>query len=67
MNAIIQAQGFANQLEQYTITSEIERSAESRVMIATHNALGVQVVIKAIPSELYHNKATSFSISEVDA
>ena len=50
MNAIMQAQGYASPLEQYTMKSKIDLSAEGNVMIATHNALGVQVVIKAIPS-----------------
>ena len=36
-------------------------------MLATHDALGVQVVIKSVPSELYHAKASNFSLSEVEA
>ena len=36
-------------------------------MKATHNALGAQVVIKSVPSEIYHAKASNFSISEVEA
>ena len=67
INAIVRAQGYNSQLEQYTIKADIERTQESRVMVAIHNALGTKVVIKAIPSELYHTKAASFSISEVDA
>ena len=67
INAIVRAQGYNSQLEQYTIKADIERTQESSVMVAIHNALGTKVVIKAIPSELYHTKAASFSISEVDA
>ena len=36
-------------------------------MLATHNALGAQVVIKSVPSEIYHARASNFSISEVEA
>ena len=36
-------------------------------MIGKHKALRKEVVIKAIPLDLYHEKSTIFSISEVDA
>ena len=67
VSAIIKAQGYTSQLEQYRIKSELERNDESTIVVARHNALGCKVVIKAIPSELYHAKTTQFSISEVDA
>ena len=51
MNAILKAQGYGSPLEQYTITEEIERTSRSAVLAAKHNALGVKVVIKAVPSE----------------
>ena len=50
VQAIIQAQGYASQLEQYTIEDVIDRSVESCVMTATHKALDTKYVIKAIPS-----------------
>ena len=66
VQAIIQAQGYASQLEQYTIEDVLDRSAESCVMKATHKALKKKFVIKAIPSQLYHSRSTSIGISEVD-
>ena len=36
-------------------------------MLAAHNALGAQVVIKIVQSEIYHARASNFSISEVEA
>ena len=51
INNILTAQGFGSPLEQYTIIEEIERSSRSAVLAAKHNALGVKVVIKAVPSK----------------
>ena len=67
INAFIKAQGYNSELEQYTMISEIERTAKSSVMIAMHKALGIKVVIKSVPSDLYHNNAASFGISEINA
>ena len=67
INAIIKAQGYSSELEQYTIRAELERTEESSVLVATHNVLGVKVVIKNIPSEFYNRKEASFAISEVNA
>ena len=67
INTILKAQGYGSQLEQYTIIAEIDRTADSRILIAKHNALGTKVVIKSIPSEIYHARAASFAITEVDA
>ena len=67
INAILNAQGLDTALEQYTVKAEIERNAESSVVIATHNRLYAKVVIKTVPSELYHAKTAGFSISEVNA
>ena len=64
---IIKAQGLSSQLDQYTIRSVIEQTEESSVMIAAHTALGIKVVMKAIPTELYEARSTSFSITEVEA
>ena len=67
ISAILKAQGYNSQLEQYTIKAEIERTLESRVMYAKHNILGNKVVIKSIPAEYYHLRTDRFAISEAEA
>ena len=60
IKAILEAQGYDSELEQYTIQAEIERTADSSIMLASHNLFGVKVVIKTVPSEIYHAKAANF-------
>ena len=56
IRAILEAQGFASQLEQYEILSEIERSGETVVVIAKHRILRAKVVIKSLPASDYEMK-----------
>ena len=67
ISAIIRAQGYNTQLDQYTIKGVMERTLESKVMYAKHNTLDYRVVIKSIPAEYYRVKAERFAISEVEA
>ena len=67
INAILKAQGYASQLMQYRIKREIERTQQSAVMYAKHKLFGTKVVIKSVPSEQYHTRASLPTISEVDA
>ena len=74
INAIIRAQGYNTQLDQYTIKGVMKRTMESKVMYAKHNTLDYKVVIKSIPAkyyrvkaEYYRVKAARFAISEVEA
>ena len=57
IQAILEAQGFASQLEQYEVLIEIERSGETCVVIARHRILGAKVVIKSLPASDYKKKA----------
>ena len=59
INAILKAQGYGSELEQYTIRAELVRTEESSVSLATHNVLGSRVVIKSVKSKCYHAKAAS--------
>ena len=56
IQAILEAQGFASQLEQYEVLSEIERSDKTCVVFAKHRILRVKVVIKSIPASDYEKK-----------
>ena len=67
ISAIIRAQGYNTQLDQYTIKGVMERTLESKVMYAKHNTLDYRVVIKSMPAEYYRRKADMFAISEVEA
>ena len=67
IDAIIKAQGFNSQLEQYEVLREIERTSKTSVVIAKHKILKAKVVIKSQPAEDIENRERQFSISEVDA
>ena len=67
ISAIIRAQGYNTQLDQYTIKGVMKKTLESNVMYAKHNTLDYRVVIKSIPAKYYRVKAARFAISEVEA
>ena len=60
IKVILEAQGYNSELEQYTIEAEIERTSDGSVMLATHKLFGIKLVIKTVPSEIYHAKAATF-------
>ena len=53
ISAIMRAQGYANQLEQYEIQSVYDQKANNPVFFAEHKLSGIFVAIKVIENSQY--------------
>lgn len=62
--AVLAAQGFQNQLDQYELLDTIGQGSANPVFVATHLMTGLKVVIKAIDTAKYKRLRNENNISE---
>ena len=67
LTQILSAQGFTNQLDQYTVENIIGEGSCNPVWLGQHRITGVKVAIKAIDTSKYQRLSRENQISEGDA
>ena len=67
LSAILTAQGYPSQLEQYEVEYEIEEGSSNPVAIGFHKGTGTRVAIKATDSKKYQRLAQENHVSEAEA
>jgi len=64
IQAILRAQGYADQLEQYNILSAVDQSNLNPVCFGRHRLSGIPVAIKAVSEALYKRLSLENRVSE---
>jgi hypothetical protein len=67
LSAVLAAQGFRNQLEQYDVEETIGEGSCNPVWVGRHKTNGLRVAIKAMESEKYQRLRRENQVSEGDA